>query len=94
WDEFDISLTVTNEIKIFLKENKIQRSVDKLFLHFKNNFKLKPLMEFYKVHSQLKKIREDKKKNKEYIISEKLEKIKAEMQNWIDRNKQKTTHNS
>ncbi len=94
WDEFDISLNIINEIKILLEENKIQRSVDKLFSYFKDNFRLKPLMQFYEVRNQLKKIREQKKKNKEYLISERLEKIKAEMYYWIDGNKQKITNNN
>ncbi len=84
WDEFNIPSTITNDIKVLLKEKKIQRSIDTLFSYFKNNFNLKSLVEFYKIYDRLKKIREEKKKNKEYIISKELEKVKSEIQNWIN----------
>ncbi|NMH89016.1 hypothetical protein [Flavivirga algicola] len=85
WEASNIPLSVIENIKTLLKENKIQRSVDTLFLHFKENFNLRPLMEFYRVYDRLKKIRQEKKNNKAYVVADELEKVKVEVQNWISK---------
>ncbi|PKV53079.1 hypothetical protein ATE84_5214 [Aquimarina sp. MAR_2010_214] len=83
WEEFNIPKTTIDEIQNLLKENKTQRAVDKILIYLKEKFYLKSLMEFYTIYDELKRIRQKKKKNKEYIIIEELEKIKIEIQNWI-----------
>ncbi|MDH7447600.1 hypothetical protein [Aquimarina sp. 2201CG14-23] len=83
WGAFKFSKTNIDELQNLLKENKVQRAVDKMLIYLKENFYLKSLIEFYQIWDRLKNIRQEKKKNKEYIITEELEKIKIEVQNWI-----------
>lgn len=40
-------------------------------------------MEFYPIYEKLINLREEKKKDEEFVITEELEKIKMEIQRWI-----------
>ncbi|AXT49450.1 hypothetical protein D1818_00930 [Aquimarina sp. BL5] len=83
WDEFNISKTVINDIQNLLKENKIQRAINKILIYLKDRFYLKTSMEFYPIYEKLINLREEKKKDEEFVITEELEKIKMEIQRWI-----------
>ncbi|SEL14621.1 hypothetical protein SAMN04487910_1852 [Aquimarina amphilecti] len=85
WKELEISKTIIDEIQNLLKENKIQRAVYKMLIYLKERFYLEALMEFYEVYLNLENARSRKKNNKEYEIGLELEKIKIEVQNWINK---------
>lgn len=83
WEEFNIPKITIDEIQDLLKENKVQRAVNKIFIYLVGKFYLKSLMEFYTIYEKLKEVRQEKKKNKKYNIIEELEKIKTEIRYWI-----------
>lgn len=84
WNEFRIATGTIDAIQALLEENKIQRAVYKLLIYLKERFYLKALMEFYEVYSNLENARSKKKDNKDYEIEKELERIKIEVQNWIN----------
>ncbi len=83
WGEFSISNATIEEVEKLLNEDKIQRAINKVFIYLKKRFYLKSLIEFYIIYQALKKIREKKKKDKEYAVIKELEKIKIEIRNFI-----------
>ncbi|WP_299189376.1 hypothetical protein [uncultured Aquimarina sp.] len=83
WDELNISKTIVNDIQSLLKENKVQRAVNKILIYLKDRFYLKASIEFYPIYEKLLNLRQKKKKNKDFVITEELEKIKIEIQSWI-----------
>ncbi|UII26729.1 hypothetical protein LVD15_26110 [Fulvivirga maritima] len=84
WEETDVANNIKSKTKSLLQENKIQRSVDTLILHFKEHYQLKSLMEFYPVYDKLKRLRKEKKHNKAYSIYAELEALKNEIKLWVE----------
>ncbi|MBL3658266.1 hypothetical protein [Fulvivirga sediminis] len=84
WEEANMPVSLKSEIEHLLREDKIQRSVDKLFQYFKDHYQLKAFMEFHKLYDQLKKLRTDKKNNKNQSIAGALQGLKNEILRWVE----------
>lgn len=72
----------------FLDNKKNQRSIDCIFLFYKNNFRLKALKDFHDIYQSLKDVRVEKRKESNYNLLENIEKIELKLRSWISRNKQ------
>lgn len=81
WGIDEVPSSVKEEIQGLLQGFKVQQAVDQLISHYKKNFQLKSLKKFYSVYKKLKEIRQQKKTNKKYLITEDLEKLKKEI--WM-----------
>lgn len=95
WGKAEIPNQIEIEVHQLLKENKIQRAVDRIYDFNYDEFRLKSITEYEEMKSLLPELREKKKKGKINSIESKKGKIEIEnrLKEWIKKRK-KTEHNN